>query len=118
VVCSAIRLSSFHILKNTGFFVGLPASVSTIFLLIGVFFSVDLVYMLVVLVVLSVALVSPIHFPKPGVVVNFIAVILIVLFLVLWDFYMNVIPLILTGALLVYSLIGPIYVWNMSKNIE
>jgi CDP-diacylglycerol--serine O-phosphatidyltransferase len=117
LVGSAIRLSSFHILKNTEFFIGLPASVSTIFLLLGVFFSLDFLYMLMVLIMLSVALISPVRFPKPGVVVNSIAVVLIVLFLFFWDFYMNVIPLLLTGALLMYSLIGPWYVWKTRKDL-
>jgi len=41
VICSIIRLSSFHLMKNEAYFVGIPASASTIFLLIAAFIKIN-----------------------------------------------------------------------------
>ena len=49
IICSAIRLASFHVLKNKHYFVGLPASVSTI-LIIGLsYFNLPLFSYLIIL---------------------------------------------------------------------
>ncbi|UCD12904.1 MAG: CDP-alcohol phosphatidyltransferase family protein [Thermoplasmatales archaeon] len=110
VVCSFIRLSSFHLLKKETYYVGIPASASTIFLLIASFLEIELPYTLLFIVVLSFATISHIRFPKPGLKVDTIAATLIVLTIAMGKFYYNVAPLLLFSALAVYSIVGPFYV--------
>ena len=108
--CSIVRLSSFHILKEKKNFVGLPASASTIIILLLVFFNLEHLYLLVAIVILSILMLSPIRFPKPKLKINGVAAILILLTIVLWDYYNNTAPILLLISLLVYIIAGPIYV--------
>ena len=107
--CSIIRLSSFHIMKQTNYFVGLPASASTIFIIVCAFVGVPLLFMALLLVVVSVALLLPVRFLKPGLRLNAVAGVLILVTIVLRDLFSNITPLLLCAALLVYTLIGPFY---------
>ena len=59
-----IRLASFHIIKDEKFFVGLPASASTIFILILSFLKIEFMYICPFIVIVSIAIISPIRFPK------------------------------------------------------
>ena len=108
--CSIIRLSSFHSLKEKDFFIGLPASASTIFLVVLVFFEVPLPYILIVLILISILMISPIRFLKPGRYINTVACILILLSIALGRLYMGIAPILLILALAVYTIAGPFIV--------
>lgn len=107
---SIIRLASFHIMKEEKFFVGLPASAGTIFILILAFLEIEFIYMLLFIVIISFAMISNIRFPKPGFKVNSVASVLIVLTIVLGKTYYNVAPLLLFSTLAFYTIVGPFYV--------
>lgn len=112
VICSIIRLSSFHLMKNKAYFIGIPASASTIFLLVAAYFEIDIFYVLLLIVILSFATISHIRFPKPGVRVNTIAFIMIVFTLIMGGTYNNLAPLLLFLAIAIYVVVGPFYVKN------
>ncbi len=115
VICSIIRLSSFHLMKKEAYFVGIPASASTIFLLIAAFIKINYLYILALIIILSFATISNIRFPKPGIKVNAIATILIITTLVMGGLYNNLAPLLLFSALAIYVLAGPFYVRRLKK---
>jgi CDP-diacylglycerol--serine O-phosphatidyltransferase len=110
-----IRLASFHIIKEENFFVGLPASASTIFILISSFLSIEFMYILPFIVIVSIVMISPIHFPKIGLKINAFAAVLILATLIFGDMYNNFAPLLLFSALAVYAILGPVYVRKESS---
>ena len=110
-----IRLASFHIIKEENFFVGLPASASTIFILILSFLSIEFMYILPFIVIVSIVMISPIHFPKIGLKINAFAAVLILATLIFGDMYNNFAPLLLFSALAVYAILGPVYVRKESS---
>ena len=115
IICSIIRLSSFHLMKNEAYFVGIPASASTIFLLITAFVKVNYLYILALIIILSFATISNIRFPKPGTKVNAIATILIIITLFIGGMFNYIAPLLLFSALAIYVLVGPFYVKKLNK---
>ena len=110
LICSITRLASFHIMKKDNFFTGLPASASTIFLIIAAFLEVKLLYILPFIVLLSFAMISRIRFPKLGTKIDVIATILIFLTIILGSSYYNIAPILLFTALAIYAVVGPLYV--------
>jgi len=112
---SVIRLASFHIMKDKNFFVGLPASASTIIILTLAFFEIEFLYILPVIVIVSLAMLSNVRFPKPGFKMDAMAAILIILTLIIGKNYDNVAPLILLSMIMVYVIAGPVYLWK-TKN--
>lgn len=110
VICNIVRLSSFHVMKNKSFFIGLPASASTIFLITAAFLEIDILYILILILILSLATISNICFLKPSIKMNIVAAILIVFTIILGKSYNNIAPLLLIFALAIYVLIGPILV--------
>jgi CDP-diacylglycerol--serine O-phosphatidyltransferase len=113
---SVIRLASFHIMKDKNFFVGLPASASTIIILTLAFFEIDFLYILPVIVIVSLVMLSNVRFPKPGFKMDAMAAILIILTLIIGKNYDNVAPLILLSMIMVYVIAGPIYLWKTKKS--
>src|SRR4030042_4001720 len=61
-----IRLASFHVMKDKNFFVGRPASASTIIIITLAFLGIPFLYLLPVVIVVSVAMICSVRFPKPG----------------------------------------------------
>ena len=114
LICSVIRLSSFHILKDKKYFIGLPASASTIFILILAFLQIYLIYILPFIAVISFAMISPIRFPKPGLKIDATAAGLIIITLVMGNIYNGIAPILLFTALLIYAIIGPLYIRRTS----
>ena len=104
-----IRLASFHLMKKDKYFIGLPASVSTIILLIIALFEVEFIYILPAVIIIGATTVSDIKFPKPGIIINAIATILIILTLIMYNNYYGIFPLLLLAAILIYAIGGPIY---------
>ncbi len=116
ISCSAIRLASFHVMKDKHYFVGLPASVSTI-LLIGLsYFDLPIFSYLVILFILSMIMISSIKFPKPTITMNVTATILIFLTITLYTYYHSISFIILLGAMILYSIFGPLTIKNPHSN--
>jgi len=109
LLCSIIRLSSFSLLKEKSFFIGLPASASALFLVGIVFLKPTIWYVLPVIIFFSVVMISSIRFPKPGLRVNLITAAFIITTIVLDGNYDSLAPLLLLGALAVYIFFGPVY---------
>ncbi len=110
-----IRLASFHLMKEDKFFIGLPASASTIILLIIAYFEVEFIYILPAVIIIGAMMASDIKFPKPRIIINAIATVLILLTLVMHKSYYGIAPLLLLTAILVYSIVGPIYTKFLAK---
>ncbi len=119
---SIIRLASFHIMKDKKFFVGLPASMSAIIIITLAFFEIEFLYILPVILIISFAMISNVHFPKPGLKTDAIAAILIILTLIFGkDYYgmplylisgenhYGIAPLLLITTLVTYTILGPLY---------
>ena len=112
---SIVRFASFHIIKEKKFFVGLPASAGTIFILVLSFLKIEFMYILPCIVVISIAMVSPLRFPKIGWKIGTIAAVLILLTLIMGDIYYSIAPILLIIALAIYAIAGPIYVRKKSS---
>jgi CDP-diacylglycerol--serine O-phosphatidyltransferase len=109
LICSIIRLSSFSLLKEKQFFIGLPTSASAVFLVLTSFLTPEVWYVFPIIIVLSLAMISSIRFPKPGLMVNLIAAVFIVATIILDSMYYNIAPILLLAALTSYIIFGPLY---------
>ncbi len=107
---SIVRLASFHIIREEKFFVGLPASASTIFIIVLSFLKIEFMYILPFIVVISFAMISPLRFPKTGLKTNAFAAVFILVTIIFGSMYYNFSPMMLFFIIAVYSIIGPIYV--------
>ncbi|MEE9440750.1 MAG: CDP-alcohol phosphatidyltransferase family protein [Candidatus Thermoplasmatota archaeon] len=105
-----VRLASFHIIKEEKFFVGLPASASTIFIIVLSFLKIEFMYILPFIVVISFAMISPLRFPKTGLKINAFAAVFILVTIIFGGIYYNFAPVMLFFVIAAYSIIGPIYV--------
>jgi len=117
-VCSVIRLSSFSLLKQRRFFLGLPTSASAIFLVVASFLKPDVLYILPVIIILSLAMISSILFPKPGLKMNLITAVLILATIFLHNMYYNIVPLLLLVGLMSYIIFGPIYLMCTKRKLQ
>jgi CDP-diacylglycerol--serine O-phosphatidyltransferase len=115
LICSMIRLSSFSLLKEKHIFIGLPTSASAVFLVLASFLQLDVQYILPFVVILALAMISSIHFPKPGLKMDLIAAVFIIATLLLDSMYNNIAPLLLLAALVSYIIIGPFYLRIKNK---
>ncbi|MCX6663814.1 MAG: CDP-alcohol phosphatidyltransferase family protein [Euryarchaeota archaeon] len=109
LICSMIRLSSFSLLKEKHFFIGLPTSASAVFLVLVSFLKLDVRYILPFIVILALAMISSIRFPKPGLKMDLVAAVFIIATILLDSMYNNIAPLLLLAALVSYIIIGPFY---------
>lgn len=107
-----IRLASFHIIKQRDYFVGLPASASTIILIVLAYLGIDFWFILLCVIVVSLAMISKVHFPKLGYRIDVVAVVLIFLTLIMDKNYSSIAPILLLLAIVFYALGGPIYLWK------
>ena len=105
----AIRLASFHVMKKKEFFLGLPASVTTIILLVLSYLEISFILIFTVILILSIAMISNIRFPKPDLKINAIASILIILSIITGKEFYGFAPILLVIAIFLYSIVGPIY---------
>ena len=109
LICSIIRLSSFSLFKQKQFFLGLPTSASAIFLVLTSFLKPDVWYILPIIIIFSLAMISSILFPKPGLKLNLIAAVFIIAIILLDGGYYNIAPFLLLAGLISYIIFGPIY---------
>lgn len=115
LMCSMIRLSSFSLLKEKHFFIGLPTSASAVFLVLSSFLKPDILIILPFIIVLSFAMISSIHFPKPGLKMDFVAALFIIATILLDRMYNNIAAFLLLAALLSYIMVGPVYLFLKKK---
>jgi CDP-diacylglycerol--serine O-phosphatidyltransferase len=113
-----LRLSSFHIMKEKEIFIGLPASVSTIIIIVLSYFRIEFIYLLLIILIISITLISNIKFPKPNHITNLIAALLIIFSIILGLQYNGIAPLVLLISIMIYSIFGPIYVYKIKKNYK
>ena len=106
---SIFRLASFHIIKEKTYFVGLPSSACTIIILILTYFNVELSYILPIIVIMSLAMISNVHFPKPTLKIDVIASIFIILTIAFGKNFDGIITIILILLIMIYTIAGPIY---------
>jgi len=104
-----VRLASFNVMKEKKLFVGLPASASTIIILILAYLEIDFILILPTVIIIGAAMASTIEFLKPNFYVNISAAILIFLCIILGSYFYNIAPLLLLTAILIYSVGGPIF---------
>jgi archaetidylserine synthase len=109
LICSMIRLSSFSLLKEKHFFIGLPTSASAVFLVLSSFLKLDVLVILPFIIVLALAMISSVRFPKPGLKMDFVAAVFIVVTILLDSMFYNIAPILLLAALISYIIIGPFY---------
>lgn len=110
-----LRLASFHIIKKETSFIGLPASASTIILIVLSYVQIHLLYLIPVILLVSFAMISPIQFPKIDMKSNSVAAVLIFIAILCGPRYHYIGPLLLLTAIVFYSCIGPLYVKKKSK---
>jgi CDP-diacylglycerol--serine O-phosphatidyltransferase len=110
LLSGVIRLASFPVMKEERYFVGLPASVGALYVIIFAFLEVDLAYVLCLIVLISAAMLSNIRFPKLGIKTNVAAVLLIASAILMGKTYGGVALFLLLISLSVYSIVGPFYV--------
>lgn len=109
LLCSIIRLSSFSLFKEQHWFIGLPTSVSALFLVLVTFLRLELWSVLPCILLLSMVMISSIRFPKLGWKVDLVTAVLIIATIVLYTRYQNIAPLLLLVALASYIFFGPVY---------
>jgi len=107
LVCSTVRLSAFHLLKEERVFLGLPASGSAIILISIGMLRFDALSIPVILVVLGVMKISMIPFPKLGGRLTVIASIVIFSAMVLALLHSSYGPVLLLVMICLYVGIGP-----------
>ncbi len=112
-----IRLASFHFMKDKNFFVGLPAPASTIIVMTLAFLNIEFLYILTVVIVVSIAMICSIKFPKPRLLIDSVAAVLIIFTVILGKDYQGLAPSVLLLTILVYVFAGPVYLWKTKKNV-
>jgi len=106
---SIIRLASFHIIREKKFFIGLPASASTIIIIILTYLNIEFTYIFPVILIISLAMISYVRFPKPTLKINAIATIFIIFTIIIDKNFDGVFPKLLFLLTIFYVLGGPIY---------
>ena len=107
---SVIRLSSFHLIKEKKFFTGYPVSASTILLLILTYLHLNFLLIIPLIIVISIALISNIKFPKPNLKISIFTVFFILLTIIVGKNFESIIPLSLLSLIIIYSIFGPIFI--------
>jgi len=115
LLCSLIRLSSFSTMKEKSYFTGLPTSASAIFLVLLSFLSLNILPILPFIVLVSLAMISPIRFPKTGLKMDMVTTIFIVIVVLVNGIYSNIVPWLFLTALLCYIIGGPLYLYLSKK---
>jgi phosphatidylserine synthase len=115
---SIIRLASFHIKSEETFFIGLPASASTIIIIILTYFNIEFNYIFAVIFLMSLAMISNVRFPKPTIKINAIATIFIIFTIIIGKNFEGIFPKFLLLLIILYTLAGPIYLLKRRKFLK
>lgn len=108
-ICVVIRLSSFYVLKNNKYFIGVPVPAAAIILVLLPYIKLDLYIILTVVFILSLLMISNFHFKKPVLKINLFAAILIFLAIIFDKGFNDFFLWLLLFAVIFYSFYGPIY---------
>jgi CDP-diacylglycerol--serine O-phosphatidyltransferase len=109
---SIIRLASFHIIREKKFFIGLPASASTIIIIILTYLNIEFIYIFPVIFIMSLAMISNVRFPKSTLRINAIATIFIIFTIIIGKNFDSIFPKLLFLLIILYALAGPIYLFK------
>jgi len=118
LICSIIRLSSFSLLKEQQYFVGLPTSASAMFLVAISYLAPAIWYPLGGIIILSLAMISSIHFPKLGLIANLVTALLVAATIIFDSMYYNITPIVLLAALGCYVILGPLYFFLKTRQVS
>ena len=110
-----LRLASFNVLKEKQKYIGLPASASAILLMVMAYLNLNIILILFASIIIGALMASNIVFPKPGLRINIIASILILLSIILGNSYYNIAPIMLGLAILIFTFFSPFYVKIVKK---
>lgn len=108
-VCNVIRLSSFFVLKNDKYFIGLPVPAAAIIMVALSYLKINFYLLTIVIVILSIFMVSNIHFKKPWLKINIIAAVLIFLAIIFSHNYNDLFIWLLFVAVVFYSIFSAFY---------
>jgi phosphatidylserine synthase len=86
-----------------------------VFLVLASFLRPDVWVILPVIVILALAMISSIRFPKPALKMDLVAAVFIVATILLDSMYNNIAPLLLLAALVSYIIVGPFYLHIKKK---
>jgi CDP-diacylglycerol--serine O-phosphatidyltransferase len=114
-ICSMLRLSSFSVMKNPTFFIGLPTAGNAIFLVLSSFLNLDIIYLLPFIVLFALLMICPIRFPKHQLKIDCVAAVFIIAAILLNFIYTNIAPLLLLFGLALYIIFGPLYLLRKNK---
>jgi phosphatidylserine synthase len=103
-------------MKKDDIFIGLPAPASTIILLMLSFIKIEFIFILPAIVIISALMASVIKFPKPGIRIDIITFIFIIFIIIFGKSYHMITPIFLLSAILIYAILGPIFVKFFLKN--
>ncbi|MCD6468791.1 MAG: CDP-diacylglycerol--serine O-phosphatidyltransferase [Thermoplasmata archaeon] len=115
LIASIIRLSAFPVLKQKDRFLGLPVPAAGATLVLLVILQCEWYVTMSALFILSLLMISPLPFPKTGRFSSLIATLLIICTLVFKDLYNSIMPSLLLLSFLVYTALGPLYMWLHQK---
>jgi len=121
IVClsfSIIRLATVHIKREGTFVIGLPASASTIIIIILTYFNIEFTYIFAVIFLMSLAMISNIRFPKPTITINVIATIFIIFTIIIGKNFEGIVTKFLLLLIILYTLAGPIYLLKRRKFLK
>jgi len=113
-----VRLASFNIMKEKKYYIGLPASASSIILLIFAYFQLDFIFILPSVIIIGAFMASDILFLKTGKILNSIALILIFLTIFFGRSFYGFAPYMLLAAILLYSVAGPIFLFKKGVKLK
>jgi CDP-diacylglycerol--serine O-phosphatidyltransferase len=108
-VCNVIRLSSFFVLKNDNYFVGMPVPASAMIIVTLSYLKIDMFLISIFIVILSIFMVSNIHFKKPWLKLNIVAAVLVFLAIFFSHSYNNLFIWLLLVAVVFYSVFCSVY---------
>jgi len=115
---SIIRLATFHIKREETFFIGLPASASTIIIIILTYFNIEFTYIFAVIFLMSLVMISNVRFPKPTIKINVIATIFIIFTIIIGKNFEGIVTKFLLLLIILYTLAGPIYLLKRRKFLK
>jgi phosphatidylserine synthase len=87
-----------------------------LFLVLTFYLSPEIWLALAGIILLSVAMISSVRFPKPGLKVDILTAVFIVATVLLDSVYYDIAPLLLLAALLCYILLGPMYLFVKKRS--
>ena len=116
LICSTIRLASFHVLKTPNSFTGLPVSAAAITLIFVSTLQIEPLVLLVLPYFFSLLLISPISYPKNTMPINLITAVLVV-FIIINDYTIDspLPTIVFLLAISSYIVLGPLYLHFSKK---